>query len=270
MRRPLSSLNPVFYFVIIKLRRLARYWQWWFGGQTFAKRFSAEKLAFRVFKHQSVLVRKMGGSDLQLQYNKVENLKIAIQKLNGIVIYPGETFSFCRLVGCATRRKGYQDGMLLSNGNALAGVGGGLCQIANLIHWLSLHSPLTVTERHHHSFDPFPDEGRVVPFGSGATIFYNYADYQLRNDTKQAFQLLFWIDEKCINGDLRTDAALPYKYHVFEKEHRFVKVGGEYYRQNELWREKYLKKSSRDVVAVELLQKNNSLVKYVPERFVEE
>ena len=270
MRRPISSLNPVFYYIIVKLRRFTRYLQWWFGNQKLASAFSEERLAFRVLKHQSVLVRKLGDSDLRLQYNKVENLKIAIKKLNGIVIYPGETFSFWRLVGCATKRKGYLNGMLLSNGSAQEGVGGGLCQIVNLIHWLCLHSPLTVTERHHHSFDPFPDQGRVVPFGSGASIFYNYADYQIKNETNQAFQLLFWLDEKCINGDLRTDKELPYKYHVFEKNHHFIKKGDDYYRQNELWREKYKKIGSGDVIETELLQKNNALVKYVPNEFIAE
>ena len=268
MRRPVSSLNPVFYFIIVKLRRFARYIKWLFGGQRFAKTISSEQLPYRVYKHQSVLVRKLGDSDLTLQYNKVENLKIALRKLNGIIIKPGEVFSFCYLVGCATRKKGYLDGMLLTNGEAAAGVGGGLCQIANLIHWLCLHSPLTITERHHHSYDPFPDDGRVVPFGSGATIFFNYIDYQFRNNTDHTFQLLFWLDKKCINGDLRINIELPYKYHVFEKNHCFVKLGEAFYRRNELWREKYYKKGSGEIIETELIQKNNALVKYIPDEYI--
>ena len=264
MRRPISSLNPVFYFISVKLRRFARRLKWRFGGQKFAKTISAEPLKYRVYKHQSVLIRHLGDSDITLQKNKVENLKIALKNLNGIIIYPGETFSFCRLVGCATGRKGYLDGMLLSNGEARAGVGGGLCQIANLIHWLCLHSPLTITERHHHSYDPFPDDGRVIPFGSGATIYYNYIDYQFKNNTGYSFQLLFWLDKKCINGDLRVNTELPYKYHVYEKNHMFVKIGDSFYRRNELWRDKYSKEDSGAVMETELLQKNNSLVKYTP------
>ena len=265
MRRPISSLNPVFYFLIVKLRRLKRYFAWLAKYQSFATTISKDQLKYRVYKHQSVLVRKLGDSDLTLQYNKVENLKIAIKNLNGIIIRPNETFSFCYLVGCATKRKGYLDGMFLSNGQAVAGTGGGLCQIANLIHWLCLHSPLTVTERHHHAFDPFPDDGRVVPFGSGATIFYNYMDYQFKNNTSHTFQLLFWLDQKCLNGDLRADEELPYKYHVFEKNHRFVKVGESFYRRNELWREKYLKKGGGDIIETQFIHKNDSLVKYTPD-----
>ena len=228
---------------------------------------SNEKLKYRVYKHQSVLIRRLGDCDLSLQYNKVENLKIAIKKLNGILIRPGEVFSFCKSVGCATKKKGYIDGILLSNGEAKAGIGGGLCQITNLIHWILLHSPLIIIEHHHHSFDPFPDEGRVVPFGSGATVFYNYIDYQFKNNTDFTFQLLFWLDKKCINGDLRVNEELPYKYHVFEKEHHFVKDGNNFYRRNELWRKKYSKKDSGETIEVEMLRKNNSLVKYIPDEY---
>jgi len=267
MRRPLSSLNPFFYFFIVKLRRFERYIKWWIGKKKYAKTISTERLEYRVYKHQSVLIRKLGDSDLILQYNKVENLKIAINKINGIIIKPGEKFSFWKLVGCPTKKKGYLEGMLLSEGEAVSGIGGGLCQIVNLIHWLCLHSPLTVSERHHHSYDPFPDQGRVVPFGSGASVFYNYIDYQFINETEYAFQLLFWFDDKCLNGDLRINIELPYKYHVFEKNHEFIKVEELFYRRNELWREKYYKKGSGEAIETELLQKNNALAKYVPEEY---
>ena len=270
MRKPLSSINPVLYFFAVKARRFDRYIKWFSKKNKFTKFISKDKLNYRVYKHQSVLVRKLGESDLTLQYNKIENLKLAVNKINGIVIKPGEIFSFWYLVGCPTRKKGYLDGMLLSEGEALSGLGGGLCQIANLIHWLCLHSPLKVIERHHHSYDPFPDQGRVVPFGSGASVFYNYIDYQFINETDYTFQLLFWFDDKCINGDLRVNIELPYKYHVFEKNHEFVKTGDSFYRRNELWREKYYKKGSGDAIETELLQKNNALVKYTPDEYVTE
>ena len=56
---------------------------------------------------------------------------------------------------------------MISSGGFRSGVGGGLCQLANMVHWLLLNSPLTVTELHHHSDALFPDERRTVPFGTG-------------------------------------------------------------------------------------------------------
>jgi len=264
MKQTFSSIHPIAYSISVNLRQIVRYLKWSVEKHKFAKEISSDKLNYRVYKHQSVLIRKLGEVDMVLQYNKVENLKLAVGKLNGILIHPGETFSFCFLVGKPTKRKGYKEGMQLSHGEAISGIGGGICQIANLIHWLCLHSPLTVTERHHHSFDPFPDSGRVVPFGSGASVFYNYQDYQFKNETDRTFQLLFWFDKKCINGDLRVDEELPYKYHVFEKNHHFYQKDGVYYRKNELWRRKYLKEGSSAEICTELIQRNDSLVKYKP------
>ncbi len=62
-----------------------------------------------------------------------------------------------------------------------------------------LHSPLQVVERANHSFDPFPDEGRVLPFGSGAAIFIIISIW-FYNPTQSAFQLVFNIAEHQLEG----------------------------------------------------------------------
>ncbi len=108
----------------------------------------------------------------------------------------------------------------------------------------------------------------MVPFGCGASIFYNYVDFQFRNDTPYTFQLVFWLDEKYINGDLRSDSDLPFAYHIAEKNHAFIKKGEEFYRTNELWRNK-VSKVSGDTVESACLQRIFSLVKYVPEEFID-
>ncbi len=121
-----------------------------------------------------------------MQYNKIVNLKIAVEKLNGIILFPGETFSYWKLIGKPTRGgKGYVEGMTLFYGGFKPGIGGGLCQLSNLIYWMALHTPLVVTERHRHSYDVFPDSNRTQPFGSGATCVYNYRDLQIFNGTDQ-------------------------------------------------------------------------------------
>jgi len=216
-----------------------------------------------------VLLRKLADIDMQLQINKLTNLKIAIKQIDGIIIRPGETFSFCKLVGYPTKRKGYLPGMELSFGKARAGIGGGLCQISNLIHWLVIHSSLTVTERYHHSFDPFPDDGRVLPFGSGATVFYNYRDFQFTNNTNHTFQINLWFTDKCLEGELRIDTELEYAYHVFEKDHQFLKIDGQYYRKNEIWRQKILKQMGGQIIETELITKNFARVTYTPDCFSE-
>jgi len=268
-RKLLSQRHPAMYFLAVWARRIRRYSDWHFGGRRYVRRRPNEKLPFRVKKHQSVLLKKLGESDMVLQVNKVANLRIAIKHINGVNIRPGETFSFCKLVGLPTRRKGYLLGMELSFGKAQAGIGGGICQISNLIHWLVMHSPLTVTERHHHSYDPFPDDGRVLPFGSGATVFYNYRDYQFTNGTEHTFQINLWLSEKCLEGELRIDKELDYAYTVYEREHQFLRIDSEFYRKNEIWRDRFLKFKSGKVIASELITKNFARVAYVPDQYVQ-
>jgi len=242
---------------------------WLLDDKKYAAVKSADKLPFRVKKHQSVLLKKLGENNMQLQINKVTNLKIAASQITSILIRPQETFSFCKLVGLPTAKKGYLSGMELSFGEARAGIGGGICQISNLIHWLVIHSPLTVTERYHHSFDPFPHDGRVLPFGSGATVFYNYRDYQFTNNTPYTFQINLWFTDKCLEGELRIDQELDFAYHVFEKEHQFLKIDNQFFRKNEIWREKFLKFQGGKILETELLTKNFARVTYTPDEYTE-
>lgn len=268
-KKLLSQRHPVFYFLSVWTKRIKRQLTWYLDNKKYASLRTTEPLSYRIRKHQSVLLKKLGENNEQLQINKVTNLKIAAGRITGIQIKPGETFSFCKLVGLPTKKKGYLPGMELSFGEARAGIGGGICQIANLIHWLVIHSPLTVTERYHHSFDPFPDDGRVLPFGSGATVFYNYRDYQFTNNTPHTFQINLWFSEKCLEGELSVDEELDYAYHVEEREHQFLKIGEQFFRKNEIWRHKILKFQSGKVVETELVTKNFARVTYTPENYVE-
>ena len=267
-RKLLSQRHPFLYYLAVWARRSRRYLQWMFDDKKYSNKRSTDKLPFRIKKHQSVLLKKLGDNNEQLQVNKVTNLIIATQKIDGITIKPGETFSFCKLVGLPTKRKGYLPGMELTFGKARAGIGGGICQISNLIHWLVIHSPLTVTERYHHSFDPFPDDGRVLPFGSGATVFYNYRDYQFTNNTAHTFQINLWFTDKCLEGELRIDTELDYAYHVTEKDHQFLEIDGQFFRKNEIWRQKILKFESGKVAETELITKNFARVTYTPDNYV--
>ena len=266
-RKLISQMHPVLYFLAVWLRRTKRKLEWTFGEKTYSKTINTESFPFRVKKHQSVLLRKLGQNNEELQINKVTNLKIAVQNLDGIIIKPGETFSFCKLVGKPTKKKGYLMGMELSFGEARPGIGGGICQISNMIHWMVMHSPLTITEKSNHSFDPFPDEGRVLPFGSGAAIFYNYIDFQFENNTNKRFQILLKVTDKFLEGELRVDNELEHSYHIFEKDHQFLKKGEAFFRKNEIWRDSILKQNG-NVIKTELLKKNFARVTYEPKEYV--
>ena len=81
----------------------------------------------------------------------------------------------------------------------------------------------------------FPDYKRKVPFGSGATVFYNYLDFAFRNDTSSTFQIKVWLEEEHLFGEIRCENTLHLSYSVIQKNHRFVRENGIIYRENELW-----------------------------------
>lgn len=261
MKRRLSEIHPFFYHSRIWQKRAFRRLGDIARLRRFASDISAEDLTFSCKKHQSLLRRRLGDSDPQLQENKVKNLRIAVPTIDGILIRPGETFSFWRQLGEATAEKGYHEGMQLSQGEVVRGVGGGLCQLANLLYWMALHTPLSVVERHHHSFDPFPDENRTLPFGSGAGVFYNYIDLRFYNPTDLTFQIRVWLTDQHLKGSIRSDRETAFAYHVFEKEHRFLRRDGRNFRENEIWREMRDRRTG-NLAGEEILVKNFAEVKY--------
>lgn len=237
--------------------------RWYKEGIKFAKSKRHEQLPFQIIKHQSVLLRKLKDVDMQLQHNKITNLKLAIEKINGVVIQPGETFSVWKLVGRPTKQKGYLPGLTLSNGHLGEGIGGGLCQLGNLLYWMAIHTQLTVTKRWRHSYDVFPDSGRTLPFGSGATLSYNYIDLQFRNDTDLTFQINLSLSEKNLHGSISCSEEQYLKFEVFEKNHRFdLQWWGGYTRHNEIWRK--LISNENESAQEELLTENHAIMMYSP------
>jgi vancomycin resistance protein VanW len=232
------------------------------GRIKFAVTKSDKPLPEKVFKHKSLIRRKLGNVDMTLQENKAHNLSLIAPKIDGIYIYPGETFSFWELAGRLTKKKGFLPGLIIKCQKTDTGIGGGMCQMTNLIHFLVLHSPLTITERHHHNnFDLFPDFGRQVPFGVGTSILYNYLDYRFRNDTDITFKLEIKIDDTYLCGKLSASKALPHIYHIKEKSSRFVKQDDGYYRQNQVYR-LVIDKHTGDKISEELISEADALVMY--------
>lgn len=237
--------------------------KWHFSDLRFAANRQNTQLEFELITHTSTLLRKLKDVDMQLQHNKITNLRLAAEKINGIIIQPGETFSFWKLVGRPTKSKGYLTGMTLQNGKITQGIGGGMCQMGNLIYWMALHTPLTVTKRWRHSYDVFPDTNRTIPFGSGATLAYNYIDLQLKNETQNTFQINVWLTEKNLCGSICSDKKPENTYEVFEKSHRFeLQWWGGYTRHNEIWR-KIIPLNS-PLQTEELITSNHAVMMYNP------
>jgi len=200
---------------------------------------------------------------MYMQHNKVHNLQIAVPKIHMVLLRPGQVFSFWRLIGKPTKRKGYKPGMVLKSGLVTANIGGGLCQLSNLIYWLTIHTPLTIKERHRHGYDVFPDSNRTQPFGSGATCFYNYGDLMIANETSHNFQLIVNITQHNLEGAWLTDSPLDFSYEVYEKEHYMrSEWWGGYTRHNAIYRKKL--DAGGNLIADEYVVENHAIMMYAP------
>lgn len=207
------------------------------SDHSWAATFSKGSYKHEIIRHSSPVLRQLKHVDMQLQVNKRTNLHLAAKHIHGLIIHPGECFSFWQRVGRPSARKGYLEGLVLRGGVTSKGVGGGLCQMGNLLFWMFLNAGLTILERHRHSFDVFPDVNRSMPFGSGATLAYNYLDLQVRNDCHYSIQIILELDDNYLYGRLMADTKPTFDFLVREEEHeiRHEKWGG-FSRHNRLVR----------------------------------
>ena len=230
------DISPTTYAISEKKEILKRHIKNLTGKEKFCHEYRSDKLPNLLSSYNCGLIKTGKGIDIRLQENKAENIAIASASMNGMVIHPGETFSFWKAVGKTTKRRGYKDGRVIENNRLKPGIGGGLCNLANTIHLLILHSPMTVTEFHNHSDALAPDHGKRIPFGTGTSVSYNNVDYRFRNDTDQDVQLLLWCQDRKLYGELRSEREYPWRYDLVEEDHHFRKEGEKYYRVSRIYR----------------------------------
>ncbi len=231
------------------------------SGVRFSGEKSDEPLPYLICAHRSLIRRKLGNTNLELQENKAVNLAIAAPKVSGVLIRPGETFSFWHLVGRVNAARGYREGLTITAAGPSRGIGGGMCQFTNLIHWMVLHTPLEIVEKHHHAQDLFPDYQRQTPFGTGTSIVYNYLDYRFQNPTDQTYQLVVYTDEVYLNGEIRATAPLPYKVHLHTRGEHFVREADGVYRCGEVVRTVNDRRTG-NVLREDVIQRNHARVCY--------
>lgn len=255
------EINPTCYAISQKKEILKRHLKNWLSKEKFAKTLNTEKYGVVLADYNSHLIKKGRGIDPLLQQNKAKNIRICCEKMNSLEIKPGESFSFWKLVGKPSKRNGFSEGRILEQGVIKAGFGGGLCNLANTIHRLVLHSPLDVVEFHNHSDALAPDGEVRIPFSSGTSVSYNYVDYRFKNNTDQPYQLFLWCADEKLYAELRTNKELMTSYRITEEGHHFAMEGEKYYRKSKIYKET-IDKASDEVIEKKLVLDNHSEVMY--------
>ena len=108
--------------------------------------------------------------------NRSTNIYLAASKINGIVIMPGETFSYNQTVGKRTAAAGFKEAAVYSGGQVTTGIGGGICQVSSTLYNAVLLANLEIVERTNHGFNP-----GYVKAGTDATVSWGGPDFKFKN-----------------------------------------------------------------------------------------
>lgn len=108
--------------------------------------------------------------------NRVTNLELASEKVDGTIILPGEIFSYNKIVGERTIAKGYKEAAVYSGGKVVDGIGGGICQLSSTLYNAVIYANLEITSRSNHRFLT-----SYVTAGRDATVSWGTIDFCFRN-----------------------------------------------------------------------------------------
>lgn len=118
-------------------------------------------------------------------YNRSNNIILSSAKLNGLVLMPGEEFSYNQAVGQRTRAAGFREAGAYSNGKVVQEVGGGICQVSSTLYNAVLYANLEIVERTNHYFNP-----GYVKAGLDATVSWGGPDFRFRNNRNYPIRIV--------------------------------------------------------------------------------
>ena len=123
---------------------------------------------------------KVGGSAA-----RKNNVALSAKACNGVILLPGEVFSYNGTTGSRSADKGYQAAPVYVGGASTDEVGGGICQTSSTIYYAVLHTTLEVVERRSHMYNT-----GYVPAGMDATVYYGSTDFRFKNNTNYPVKIV--------------------------------------------------------------------------------
>ena len=109
---------------------------------------------------------------------RTTNVLLATDFCNGVILMPGQVFSYNDSVGPRTYERGFKDATVYVGNSAEDGVGGGICQVSSTIYYAALRADLKIVERYAHS-----RMVTYVPLGEDATVAWGSKDFKFENNT---------------------------------------------------------------------------------------
>lgn len=139
--------------------------------------------------------------------NRGVNIRLAMKNINGVILGPGDVFSFNDIVGERTAEAGYQEAHTYVGGKVVDGIGGGICQVSTTLYNSVLFTDLSVTERTNHYFPV-----HYVKLGRDAAVSFGTVDFKFKNTSKWPVKIEGWVtDNNRINFRILGTKETPNK-----------------------------------------------------------
>lgn len=117
--------------------------------------------------------------------NRSTNVKLASNKINNVILLPGEEFSYNKVVGKRTFENGFKEASIYTSNGVTNGLGGGICQVSSTLYNAVLRANLEIVERRNHSYAV-----SYVPLGTDATVSYGSIDFRFKNNRKYPIKII--------------------------------------------------------------------------------
>lgn len=143
--------------------------------------------------------------------NRITNITLAAQAIDGLVLKPGDVFSYNGVVGQRTAAKGYKPAGAYVGGETVDEIGGGICQVSSTLYWCALKSDLKIVSRANHMYPV-----AYLPLGFDATVNWGTIDFKFENSLSNPIRLRLRVENKelfvTIEGTKETDNTFELKY----------------------------------------------------------
>ncbi|MBN1285777.1 MAG: VanW family protein [Anaerolineae bacterium] len=147
---------------------------------------------------------------------RMTNIEVAASRFHGLVVAPGQEFSFNQYLGDVSAETGFEEGLIIYNGRTVTGVGGGVCQVSTTAFQAAFYAGYPVTERYPHGYRvSYYETGEGA--GMDATVFEPLVDLKFINDTPY-----YLLIETYFNA---AKATLTFKFYSTGMNREIVKEG---------------------------------------------
>ena len=117
-------------------------------------------------------------------YTRDVNLKLSCEAINGVVLLPGDVFSYNATLGERTPEKGYKQAAGYMGAEIVQSYGGGICQASSSLYYCAMIADLEIVERHNHGYI-----SAYMPFGMDATVDWAGPDLKIKNTTEYPIRI---------------------------------------------------------------------------------